>query len=249
MSFKVGQEKFIPISNVKKQASEAELKRFDVNHDNVLDATEAANYYADKKMGKKPASSEAVYRLAGGRDHKITQYNRDYYQTLYTYAPEAKGNFNIPGFGAGNIRTGRQLEGGTKNAESFNFLVDCDLMDRNFIENNLESATIVVGPLGFKPEAGSDLDEMVTIPLNVATADGYQTFDRAGGARWVPEKKFLAASVDVKSLRSLAGKNNGLSFYVRLQTHDGKTLWINRDGRAYNNFEIDAKELAPRGKV
>ncbi len=247
MGFKVGQEKFIPISNAKKIAKEAEMKKFDVNNDNLLDSAEAARYYADKTGGKAPTSTDAVYKLAGGRDHKINQFARDYYQTLYTYAPDAKGNFNIPGFGAGNIRTGRQLA--ENNTEAYNFLIDCDLMDRNFLDNNLESATIVIGPKNFVKENGSQIDEMVTIPLNVATADGYQSFNRGGPGAWVPEKKFLAASVDVKSLRSLAGKSGGLSFYVRLQTNDGKTLWINKDGKAFNNFEIDAKELKAQPKV
>jgi hypothetical protein len=247
MGFKVGQEVFIPISNSKKIGKEKELQKYDTNHDNMLDKAEAAKYYADKTGGKTPASSDDIYGLVGGRDHKITQFDRDYYSTLYTYAPDFKGNFNIPGFGAGNVHTGRQL--GPNNTEAFNFLVDCDLMDRNLVDNKLESATIVIGPKGFKPETGSKLDEMVTIPLSSASADGYSTFDRGGGSHWVPEKKYLAASVDVKSLKNLAGKSGGLSYYVRLQTTDGQTLWINRDGKAFNNFEIDASELKARGKV
>jgi len=247
MPFKVGQEQFIPISNVKKHAKEAELKKYDVNNDNMLDSAEAAKYYADKTGGKVPATDDDVYNLAGGRQHKITQFSTDYYATLYTYAPDFKANFSIPGYGAGNVHTGRQL--GANNTDAFNFLVDCDLMDRNLIDNGLASATIVIGPKGFSPEKGSKIDEMATIPLNVASADGYQTFDRGGGSHWVPEKKYLAASVDVNDLRSLAGKSGGLSYYVRLQTTDGKTLWINPNGKAYNNFEIDASELKARGKV
>lgn len=248
MGFKVGTEKFVSISNVKNQAKEAELKKYDTNKDNLLDTAEQTRYYADKTVGgKTPSSPSQVYTKAGGREHKITQFARDYYQTLYTYAPDAKGNFSVPGFGAGNVRTGRQLA--EKKNEAFNFLIDCDLMDKGFVENGIESATIVIGPKGFKPDAGSSIDEMTTIPLNTATADGYSTTDRGGGTHFVPDKKFLAASVDVKSLRSLAGSSGGLSFYVRLQTNDGKTLWMNKDGKPYSNFEIDANELKARGKI
>ncbi|HEY3452927.1 MAG TPA: hypothetical protein VGK67_41680 [Myxococcales bacterium] len=248
MGFKVGQEKFVSISNLKKQAKEPELKKFDTNNDNLLDPAEQDRYYAStSKSGATPKSPSAVYTKAGGREHKVTQFARDYYQTLYTYAPDSKGNFSIPGFGAGNIRTGRQLA--EKNTDAYNFLVDCDLMDKNFIENGVESATIVIGPKGFTPDSGSKLDEMVTIPLNTATADGYQSFNRGGSSTWIPEKKFLAASVDVKDLRKLAGDSGGLSFYVRLQTSDGKTLWMNKDGKAFKNFEIDAAELKARAKV
>jgi hypothetical protein len=248
MGFKVGQEKFVSISNLKKQSKEVELKKFDKNNDNLLDKAEQDAYYAaNTKTGKAPSSPTQVYTKAGGREQKVTSFARDYYQTLYTYAPDSKGNFNIPGFGAGNIRTGRQLA--EKNTDAYNFLVDCDLMDKGFIEGGVESATIVIGPKGFKPDAGSNLDEMVTIPLNTATADGYQSYNRGGGSTWVPEKKFLAASVDVADLRKLAGTSGGLSFYVRVDTNDGKTLWMNRDGKAYQNFEIDAAELKARGKV
>ncbi len=245
MPIKVGSQSFVSISNLKKKSQEKELKKYDTNNDNLLDNKEAAKYYADKTGGKSMSSLDDVYKLAGGKQRDIKTVQNGYPQT---WAPDWKGDFHIDGYGAGNTRTNRMLSG-LNGKDTYSFVVDCNLMDRSFLENDVASATLVLGRKDFKAEAGSKIAEQVTVPLDTVTQPGYQTWDRGGGSHWVPEKKFLAASVDVKSLRSLAGDSGGLSFYVRLQTNDGKTLWMNKDGQPYQNFQIDASELKAKGNI
>jgi hypothetical protein len=247
MTFKVGKQEFVSISNLKKKTKEAELKKYDANKDNLLDTKEAAKYYADKTGGKSLTSLEDVYKLAGGKQRDTKVVDR---QFPLTWAPDWRGDFNVPGVGAGNVRTNRMVDlpkPGNKVAESFNFVVDCNLMNRNFLENDIKSAHIVIAQKDFSPEKGSDIAEQITIPLNVATQDGYVSYDRGGGRHQVPEQKMLTASAELESLRKLAGKSGGLSFYVRIETNDGRTLWINRDGKPAKNFEITENELKARG--
>jgi len=170
----------------------------------------------------------------------VVVYDRTKDQILQTYAPNWKGDFSIPGKGAGNVGTGRDFSNGR---DALNVLVNCDLMDKNFLDNNLASATMVIGPKGAK-----DQSAFVEVPMGVATAPGYTSWSRGGSSYTVPDKKFLSASIDTASL---AGLNNGkdLEFYMRLQTKDGQTLWINKDGQAFRNFQISADEIKPRGNV
>ncbi len=170
----------------------------------------------------------------------VVVYDRSKDQILQTYAPNWKGDFNIPGKGAGNVGTGRDFNG-TRDAT--NVLVNCDLMDKNLLDFNLESATMVVGPKGAKDQAS-----FVEVPMGVATAPGYTSWNRGGGSHTIPDKKFLSASIDTASLAKLA-KGGDLEFYMRLQTKDGQTIWINKDGQPFRNFQINASELQPRGDI
>ncbi|MGC4115824.1 MAG: hypothetical protein QM765_14745 [Myxococcales bacterium] len=121
--------------------------------------------------------------------------------------------------------------------------MNCNLMDKNFIDNNLESATMVIGPKG-----AQDQSAFVEVPMGVATAPSYTSFNRGYSSTVVPDKKYLAVSIDTASLAALnPGKD--LEFYVRLQTKDGQTRWINKDGKAFKDFEIPASELQPRGTI
>lgn len=244
MSFKVGHNKSMAIANVADKSKEAELKRHDVNNDGILNMEEASRYYASKTGGQAPRTIDDVFKLAGGRQHDIDKFHQDHYSTLYTHAPNWKGDFNVPGMGAGNVRTGRTSWG---NQDRLQVLVDCDLMNRDFLEKNLSSATLMIGPKGFKPEQGSDLGEAVAVPMDIATRKGYQSWNRGGGSTFVPEKKHLAVSLETADLRKLAGGGE-LSFYVRLETNDGKTHFINKDGQAFNNFGISAGDIKDVGR-
>ncbi|MFH1807698.1 MAG: hypothetical protein ABIJ09_03055 [Pseudomonadota bacterium] len=254
-TFKVGQRSGVQISNIGDVSKEKEAKRFDANNDGVLQAEEAARLYSEKTLGDRPANLDDALKVVGGRQHEVKTFHQEYPFLMTVGAYGWKGDFNVPGLGAGNVRTGRtkstysnydSASGGSRQREvdSYKFLFDCDLMDKGFLEKNLQSATLVIGPKGFQPEAGSDLGEAVAIPLDVATQDGYQSYSRGGGSSHVPEKKYLAASVDTGDLRALAGDSGGLSFYLRLETDQG-TRYVNKDGKAFNNFEIDGSELRP----
>jgi len=251
-TFKVGQRSSVSISDIKDKTKEAELKRFDSNNDGVLDAQEAARFYATKTLGDRPQNLDDALKLVGGRQHDVKTFHQEYWGTMISGVPQWKGDFNIPGLGAGNIRTGRSSNqywgedyGDPRNArqvDAYKFLVDCDLMDKGFVEKGINSATLVIGPRGFGKETGSELGEAVTVPLDITTQDGYMSYGRGGGGTFVPERKYLAAAVDVGDLKKLAGDSGGLSFFVRLETDDG-TKYVNKDGKPFNNFDVDAAEL------
>jgi hypothetical protein len=239
-SFKIGQPTHVSISNINDKSKETELQRYDINKDGMLDVQEASRYHASKTRGEAPRGMEEVFDLAGGRQHDIKTYHNEYYNVLSTYAPNWKGDFHIPGYGAGNVRIGPSY------GDRMNVLVDCDLMNRDFLEKGITSASLVIGPKGFDKEQGSNVGEAVHVPLNIATRESYQSFSRGGGSHTVPEKKFLAATMDMQGMRDLANGKD-LNFYIRLETNDGKTLYVNKDGQAFKNFEIKNNEIKGQG--
>lgn len=250
-SFKVGRPTGMMISNLGDVEKEKEAKRFDRNHDGVLNVEEATRYYADQTGGTRPRNFDEVFNVSGGRQHEVRSVHQEPYALGWS-AHEWKGDFNVPGLGAGNIRTGRNKNmahyspttGERSSVDAYSFLIDCNLMNMSTLENDLKSATLVIGPRGFDKEAGSDLGEAVAVPLDLATRDGYTSYNRGGGSSSVPEQKFLGASVSSKDLRKLAGDSGGLSFYIRLETENG-TRYVNKDGQAYKNFDVDSAELRP----
>jgi hypothetical protein len=239
MTFKIGQHNHMAIANIGDISKEAEVKRFDYNSDGILDIKEASDFYAAKTGGKAPRNIDEVFGLVGGRQHDIQSYHQGYYGTIQSYTPNWKGDFNVPGLGAGNVRTGRA-------EDRLNLLVDCDLMSMHFIENQVEEVNMLIGPKDFAKEANSTLGEAVVVPMNIATQPGTNAWNRGGGHTFIPEKKFLAASIDTEGLRSL-GNNGDLSFYFQIKTKDGKTHYINKDGRSFNNFILPRTEIKERG--
>lgn len=250
-TFRVGQRREAMISNIGDAAKEKEVQRFDSNRDGVLQVDEAARYYADQTGGYRPQSFDDVFKLVGGRQHEVRSVHQEPY-SLGWNAYDWKGDFNVPGLGAGNIRTGRNKSFGSYSSttgeynriDAYSFLIDCDLMDMSTLERNIKSATLVIGPRGFEKEGDSDLGEAVAVPLDMATRDSYQSYNRGGGSHTVPEQKYLGATVSTEDLRNLMGNSGGLSFYIRLETDDG-TRYVNRDGKPFNNFDIDGAELRP----
>lgn len=245
----------IAISNLKSQAMEKLAENYDVGHKGYLTFTEACSLFADKNDNKLPGGIDDVVAFLGGAQHPMTSRRLNPWEAVSAgwLASEWKGDFHLAGFGAGNIRTGRQAgqaydpQGQAHAIDRFVFLVDCNLVEKSTMEKGISSATLVVGPKGFGHETGSNLGEAVELPLTLATEDGHMSYDRSSGTHWVDEKKYLAAAVDTTGLRELAAQSGGLSFYVRLETPDGKTLYINRDGQAFNNFEVGSKDLKPVG--
>jgi len=246
MGFKVGRNDRISISDIKdtsvKKTKEEKLKKYDTNADGILDAQESARYYADKKSGYQPSSIDQVLKLAGGKQHELKTMHQEEGNVIWGSVANWKGDFNIAGVGAGNVRAERRP---WETVDNTALLVDCNLMEMSFVEK-IESATLMIGPRGMASEPGSTLPETVAVPLNIATLPGYETWNRGGGHYWVPERKYLAAGLDTADLRNLAGDSGGLSFYIVLRTNDGATHFVNKDGKPYNNFDFDAAELAPR---
>jgi hypothetical protein len=245
-TFRVGQRNQVMIADAGNVNKERDLKAFDDNRDGIIDATEGARLYNYSKPGERPESMDDVFALVGGRQHNVKNY---YQNSDNMWANGFKGNFEIPGLGAGNIQASRRNEvfqyNGPDNvveADAYSIVVDCDLIDKSFLENNLKNATLIIGPRGFTPDDGSEFGEAVAVPLDIATRDGYSVYNRGGGSNWVPDKKVLGAKIDVPGLRELMGDSGGLSFYIKLESDKG-THFINRDGKAFSNFDIDASEI------
>lgn len=254
-SFRIMPRNSIPISDLKNSAMEQLAKQYDAGNKGYLTTEEAFRLYAQKNSDAQPANLQQVVDFLGGPQHKVTQRHLDGYELLMSpaFASNWKGDFNIPGLGAGNVRTGRDIRpdysSGTPapGQDQFMFLIDMNLVEQGRLERDLQGATLVVGPRGFKPEAGSNVPEFVEVPLALATQEGYKSYNRGGGASWVPERKYLAAAVDTNDLRALAGGPGSLEFYVRLNTNDGRTLYVNKDGKAFSNFEVTAEDLKQTG--
>ncbi|MEW5848658.1 MAG: hypothetical protein AB2A00_07575 [Myxococcota bacterium] len=254
-SFKIMPRNTIPISDLKNPAMEELAKQYDVGSKGYLTTEEAFRLYAAKNNDVQPTNIQDVLTFLGGAQHKMTVRHMDAWEVLGSpwLASNWKGDFSVKEFGAGNVRVGRDIRpdytSRTPGAQidQFVFLIDMNLVDQRKLTQDLANATVVVGPKGWKPEAGSSVAEAVEIPLALATQEGYQSYSRSGGGSWVPEKKFLAAAVDTEDLRALAGNEGELEFFVRLQTNEGRTLYINKDGQPMNNFHVSGSDLKSSG--
>jgi hypothetical protein len=162
---------------------------------------------------------------------------------LRFYANVWLGDFNVPGFGAGNVRIGPFYHPDRPaDPRSTAFLIDCNLVDMQRFTTELESATLVLGERDFQPQPGSGFPwHSVEVALTKAVEPGnYWRYGRYG-QDWIWETKLLGAAVPTSDLRALSA-GRGLSFYARLATAQG-TLWINLDGVPYRNFDLPEEIL------
>jgi hypothetical protein len=238
----------IRISDLKDPQMEQLARAYDSGGKGYLTVNEAFSLFADKNGDIQPGSIDEVLKFLGGPQHKMTVHHLDGYEVLAMpyNIHDWKGDFHVDGLGAGNVRVGGYYNWERPNdPRTTVVLIDCNLMDIAVLEKQVISATLVVGPQGFKPEPGSQLpEEAVELPLTMATEDAHMSWTRSGNS-WVPEKKFLAAAVAVEDLRALGGAG-GLDFYVRLETVNG-TKYVNRDGVPGENFRITDDELKTYG--
>ncbi len=81
------------------------------------------------------------------------------------------------------------------------------------------------------------------MPLTLVIVDAGRVGNSGGGSSWeVPEDRFFAASLSAAQLEQLAGKA-GLELYARLDLHDGRQLYVNRDGVPFRNFALSRAVL------
>ncbi len=254
----------LSISNIADKAVEKEAEKFDVQGKGYLTYDELVAFYQAKNSGQLP-NIQQLAKFLGMPQHELAVEHLDGYEVLSSqwFAHEWKGDFNIPGLSsdpgyapAGNVRTGRQIgpqyEPSTnewKDVDQVVFLLDLNLTKLADFDQRIKGATLVVGPMGFPKEEGAKTAEKVEIPLTLTSQEAYQSHTRFGPGEWVPDKKLIAAQVDAVGLDKLAGGSGGLSFYVRLETIEGKTLYINRDGKPFSDFQISTDELAPAGEA
>lgn len=243
MGFRISPQTTIRIADLKSRDMEEVARRYDTGDKGYLTLNEAYALFADHNDDVLPSSLKDVVEFLGGKQHNVTVHHQGWGEVMALpwHAHDWKGDFSVPGFGAGNVRVGGlhnwEREQGQKAAV---FLFDCNLVDLHKLDKELVSATLVVGPAGFSPEDGASLGEAVELPLTLATQEAHETWTRAGN-QWVPERKYLAAAVDVEDLKKLANEN-GLSFYARIETVHG-TQWINKDGVPGRNFDVSNDEL------
>ena len=243
-TFKILPRTSIRISDLADKTKEELAKRYDAGNKGYLTTTEAYALYADHNRDVQPSNLSDVVAFLGGAQHTINQHHLDGSEVLGLpwHLHDWKGDFNVGGFGAGNVRVGGYYNWERpQDPKAAAFLFDMNLVDKALLEKDVVAATLVIGPAGFTPEAGSQVnEEAVDIPLTLATMEGYQRWERTGGG-YQPEQKFLAAAVDIDDLRDLSG-GKGVSFYVRLETNSG-TRYINKDGVSGRNFDISDEEL------
>src|SRR4029077_10098045 len=99
---------------------------------------EAYQAYADANGGKDPAGLDQVMAFFGGPVHKIASEHLNGYEALGIgwITSNWKGDFHIPGVGAGNVRVGREMgqqfdpTGHAVAVDKFMMLVDCNLIDQ-----------------------------------------------------------------------------------------------------------------------
>ena len=247
-TFRILPSTTLRIADLKDKSKEALAKQYDAGNKGYLTTNEAYSLYADQSQDAMPASIADVVKLLGGAQHPMTMHHLDGSEVLALpwHLHDWKGDWSVAGLGAGNVRVGGfyNWERPTDPAAA-GILIDLNLVDIGKVEQTILSASLVVGPLGFSPEAGSALpEEAVELPLTLATQDAHTTWTRAGTEQ-VPESKYLAATVDLDDLRALAD-GKGVSFYVRLETTSG-TRFINRNGVDGENFDITDAELKRYG--
>ncbi|MBI2372455.1 MAG: hypothetical protein HYV07_00515 [Deltaproteobacteria bacterium] len=259
---KVGPPNSFSISNIKSKKLEKKAEALDVSGKGYLTFDELVALYQAEKKGALPNIAQLA-KFLGVPQHQLATEHLDGWEALSSqwFASNWKGDFNIAGFSsdpgyspAGNVRTGRQVgpqwnpDGSQVDVDQYVFLIDFNFMDIKDFDGQIKSAVLVVGPAGFPAEEGAKYGEMVEVPLTIATQESYQSQGRYGPGGWVPEKKLLAAQVDVGDLRKLAGDGPGLSFFARLELNDGRTFHVNKDGKAFSNFTVAKDELAPPGE-
>jgi hypothetical protein len=244
----------VAIANLSDPDKEARAVSFDREGKGYLTYDEIVAWYQSERGGALPSLRD-VADFLGAPEHVVAAEYLPGWKALQTQwlASSWKGDFHVPGWGsgdyvpAGNVRTGRQVAG-ADGPDLFVFLVECNLVNRPDFDRGLSGATLVLGPTGFpKERPNAPYGEAVEVPLELYSMDGYIIYSRFGPAGWSPEKKLLVAEAETQSLRAIA-KAGGLSFYVRLATSDGRTLFVNRDGVPLRNFEASAAELTPPGQ-
>ena len=226
------------------QTNEDLAKAYDVGNKGFLTLNEAYKLYADRNQGAMPSNMQEVSDFLGGVQHPVTMHLLDRQEVLSLpwVANDWKGDFNVPGLGAGNVRVGGYYNWERpQDPKAAVVFIDCNLMGKDDLEKKILGASLVMGPAGFQPEAGSSLaEEAIELPLTLVTDDAHTTWTR-GGSGFVPERKYMAAAIDIDDLRDLGG-GTGVSFYIRLETTDGQR-WINRDGAPGANFDVSDADL------
>jgi hypothetical protein len=243
-TFRIMPSQTLRISDLKDRSKEALVKQFDRGSKGYLTTNEAYALFASQNRDVQPKSMDEVVKFLGGAEHQMTVFNLDHNAVLAMpfSVHDWKGDFNVPDFGAGHVLVGGYYNWDRpEDPRAAAVLINLNLVDMQKAEKGLNAASLIIGPMGFKPEDGSSLpDEAVEVPLTLATLEGHQRWERTGSG-WQHEQKYLAAAIDVEDLLALSN-GRGVSMYVKLETAAGPRH-INRDGAPGQNFDTTHDEL------
>jgi hypothetical protein len=174
-------------------------------------------------------------------------------------APDFKGNFRFPGFGAGHLRVGRGVhedieayyrkDGSRVNwldpdyqeyaqkalHDVMHFVFVCDLVDMKKMRNiDPDNTRMVIAPRGFVRDHAKHAN------LGLYLVDAHAPTHRHPGN---PEIKNMSVAIDVAELRKMLGTADQLECYVEVRGKDGSWIPLNNEGVPGWNFIIDANEL------
>jgi hypothetical protein len=252
-----------PIANIADRAKEAAASQYDVEQKGYLTYDQLIAWFQAENGGRLPNLPDLA-KFLGTPQHNLVAEHLNGWEVLQSQglASSWKGDFHVDALAgannyvpAGNVRVGREIgpqwdttTNQPRDVDQLVFLVDFNLIALNDFDGRVKSATLVVGPTGFgKEHDAARTGEASEVPLTMLSETSSPIFGRFGPTGWSPEKKLLAAQVDTADLRELAGAAGGVSFYIRLETTDGQKVFINKDGKAFNNFDVSADDLRAPG--
>jgi hypothetical protein len=144
----------------------------------------------------------------------------------YTAATSWRGNFQIPGIGAGHAKTGQRVDSSTT---YFVINLILDLFGSDYLIDNLQDARVFIGALGTLTGAFG------YFPTFVARAKVFYNVRGNHYSEIYPSQLQLALPLSM--ITSHAGSSGGISFYGSV-VFSGTTYWINLDGVPFRNFDV-----------
>lgn len=252
-----------PIPNLESRKKEAAAAVYDQGNKGYLTYTELVAWYQAENGGQLPSLYDMA-KFLGKPQHQLKAEFLDGWEAMQSQwlAGSWKGDFHVAELRdgdytpAGNVRIGREIgaqwnpAGGPGPVQDQTvFLVDFNLIRIADFDQRVKSATLVIGPKDFpKEHKKARYGEAVEVPMTLLSQPSEPIPGRYGPQGMSQERKLIAAQLDTADLRKLAADTGGLSFYIRLETKDGNTVAINKDGKAFRNFDIGVDELRPAGE-
>ncbi|MBK6686067.1 MAG: hypothetical protein IPG45_16455 [Deltaproteobacteria bacterium] len=252
-----------PIANLATKKKEAAAANYDVEGKGYLTYDQLIAWFQTENEGRLPNLSDLA-KFLGKPQHELAVDYLNGWEILQSQwlAGSWKGDFHVDALRdgdytpAGNVRIGREIgpqfdpvNNRQVEVDQLVFLVDFNLIKLADFDAKVKSATLVIGPAGFPKEHNkAKYGEAVEVPMTLLSESSSPIPGRYGPQGWSPEKKLAAAQIDTGDLAKLAGAAPGLSFYIRLETHDNRVAFVNKDGQPFQNFDVSADELRPAGQ-
>jgi hypothetical protein len=148
-----------------------------------------------------------------------------------------RGNFHVPGIGAGHVKTGRRTDYSTS-VEFFLICVVLDSFGTDYLLEQLDDAEIVIGRSGF--QSGPTRSDQPTFSPRWRVEYRHRF---AWGRVIYPNQLQLA--IPLSEMQAVSD-NQGLSLYTWMDL-GGQRYYINRDNVPFRNFDVPASALQSSG--